>query len=370
MLVPLHWITTRMWLTYHSYFQTGVFVLGTNIIPPLLPTVFVVSVGISTKRLQKKRITCTNPEGILAAGMVDAAFFDKTGTLTKQGMDFISLDSGFGVSKDKRGDHFGAQIRLGMAVCHTLTTTTSEGEIVGNQVDKVSFESYNGKNDTVPKKYEFDTHRATQSVIIEGEDGTKLIFVKGSPEAIRALFRESTVPNTLDERVRMSAKSGVYQITIVFKDFDFQDSIAEVSRDDVEKLLTFGGFINFQNVMKEDTPEVLEELVAGDVSVAMITGDSVLTGICIARESGMIKAGTQVILGSKAVGGCMIEWWTDADTEESVDMPSGALMGSLKSNFCLAVSGEVWALLRESDPTYASMIAKHVRVFVGRCNPT
>jgi magnesium-transporting ATPase (P-type) len=122
--------------------------------------------------------------------------------------------------------------------------------------------------------------------------------------------------------------------------------------------------------MKEDTPEVLEELVAGDVSVAMITGDSVLTGICIARESGMIKAGTQVILGSKAVGGCMIEWWTDADTEESVDMPSGALMGSLKSNFCLAVSGEVWALLRENDPTYASMIAKHVRVFVGRCNPT
>jgi cation-transporting ATPase 13A3/4/5 len=203
-------------------------------------------------------------------------------------------------------------------------------------------------------------------VIVEGEDGTKLIFVKGSPEAIRALCRESTVPNTFDERVRKSAKSGVYQIAIAFKDFDFQGSIAEVSRDDVEKSLTFGGFINFQNVMKEDAPEVLEELVAGDVSVAMITGDSVLTGICIARESGMIKADTQVILGSKAAGG-MIEW-TDADTEESVDMPSGALLGSLKNDWCLAVSGEVWALLRESDPTYASMIAKHVRVF-GRCNP-
>jgi magnesium-transporting ATPase (P-type) len=56
------------------------FVLGT-VIPPLLPTVFVVSVGISAKRLSKKRISCTNQEGILVAGKVNTAFFDKTGTL-------------------------------------------------------------------------------------------------------------------------------------------------------------------------------------------------------------------------------------------------------------------------------------------------
>ena len=49
--------------------HAGVFVVGT-ILPPLLPTVFVVSVGISAKRLQAKRISCTNPEGILVAGKV------------------------------------------------------------------------------------------------------------------------------------------------------------------------------------------------------------------------------------------------------------------------------------------------------------
>lgn len=52
--------------------------LGT-VIPPLLPTVFVVSVGISADRLRKNRITCTYPEGILVAGKVNMAFFDKTG---------------------------------------------------------------------------------------------------------------------------------------------------------------------------------------------------------------------------------------------------------------------------------------------------
>lgn len=49
--------------------DAGMYIVGT-ILPPLLPTVFVVSVGISAKRLQAKRISCTNPEGIIVAGKV------------------------------------------------------------------------------------------------------------------------------------------------------------------------------------------------------------------------------------------------------------------------------------------------------------
>jgi P-type E1-E2 ATPase len=141
--------------------QTGIYVVGA-VIPPLLPTVFVVSVGISAERLQVKRIACTYPEGILVAGKVNAAFFDKTGTLTKSGMDFIS--------STVNGD--AARLSLGMAVCHTLTTTNT-GEMIGNQVDKVSFEStgavlkhkkgesakvvHGEKTYTVLKQFEFDT---------------------------------------------------------------------------------------------------------------------------------------------------------------------------------------------------------------------
>jgi hypothetical protein len=88
--------------------------------------------------------------------------------------------------------------------------------------------------------------------------------------------------------------------------------------------------------------------VAGDVSVAMITGDSVLAYWhlhCSRVWNDQSQAGTQVILGSKFAGG-MIEW-ANADTEESLDIE--------ERHVCLAVSGEVWALLRENDPTYASI---------------
>lgn len=116
-----------------------------------------------------------------------------------------------------------------------------------------------------------------------------LVFVKGSPEAIRALSSSSTLPALFDATLRNASRSGKYQIAIAYKEFNLAGTyIAEVHRDDVEKSLTFAGCVNFQNAMKEDTPPVLRELKEGNVLVAMITGNSVLTGICIARESGII----------------------------------------------------------------------------------
>jgi predicted P-type ATPase len=350
---------------------TGAFILGT-IIPPLLPTVFVVSVGISANRLQSKRISCTYPGGILIAGKVDMAFFDKTGTLTRQGMDLHSVDCEASM-KDK--------VTLGMAVCHTLTTT-SNGTVVGNQVDKVSFESteaklsieqgephrilMGGQEYVVLKQFEFDCRRATQSVIVKGPNGDKLVIVKGSPEVIKGLCIPTTLPDSFDTTVQSSTKSGIYQIAMAVRPFDFGKTVSEVHRDELEATLTFGAFINFQNLLREETKFVLEELSEGDVSTAMITGDSVLTGICIARESGMIQPNRNVILGRTA-SDFEIEW-VDYDSDVIATTPSFESLSSPKNQTDLAITGKAWNKLCESDPKYASAIANYVKVF-GRCKP-
>jgi magnesium-transporting ATPase (P-type) len=302
------------------------------------------------------------------------AFFDKTGTMTKQGMDFISAESSAPDDME-----VAAHISLGMAVCHTLTTASS-GEMLGNHVDQVSFEStgaklenkkgdeaarviYNGESYTMLKKNEFDNHRVTQSVVIEDEKGVKQIFVKGSPEAIKAISIGSTVPANFENTVMEAAKSGVYQIALAYKTFDFDDNVADVNRDDIEKSLTFGGFINFRNVLREETAAVLSELEGGDVAIAMITGDNALTGISIARESGMIKQNTKVILGRRA-GDNEVEW-VDVDTQDVLDAPSP----NPTSETVLAITGDAWNMLCNTDPKYASLVAKQIRVF-GRCNPS
>jgi magnesium-transporting ATPase (P-type) len=273
------------------------------------------------------------------------------------------------------------QVTVGMAVCHTLSTTNS-GDIVGHQVDKVSFEasgailcskhgeptriSLNGAEYTVLKQFEFDCRLATQSVVVEDSSGARHIIVKGSPEAVKAICVPSTWPDGFDMAINESAKSGVYQIAMGFGAVDLDKPLAEIHRNDIEKSVNFGGLVNFQNLLREEATGVLDELTEGDVSTAMITGDSVLTGICIARKSGMIKPSRSVVLG-RLVSETEIEW-VDFDSNAIVAAPTVEALRSPNNDSDLAITGTAWTMLAESDPKYASMIAKYVRVF-GRCKP-
>jgi predicted P-type ATPase len=357
---------------------TGIYIVGT-IFPPLLPTVFVVSVGISSNRLQSKRISCTFPESLLVAGKVDAAFFDKTGTLTQQGISFISIE-GCGTVVDSHEDH----VRLGMAVCHTLTVT-SGGDLVGTQVDKASFlssgailepsssaetacvVSFQDDKYAVVRQFEFDNHQQTQSVVIKTQNDEIFVFAKGSPEAIKNLCTGSSLPDTYDETVRESAKAAVYQLALAHKRLDPNVAIADLSRAEVESGLTFGAFISFSNVIRAESASVVQELHEGDVTTTMITGDNVVTGVVIAREAGIIPPNTLVLLGRKSTSDIEVEW-LDFDSNMLVSDPIQFLSSS-DHNAELAITGEAWTLILEHDPKFASLIARRIRVF-GRCTPS
>lgn len=332
---------------------------------------FVVSIGISAKRLQSKRISCSRPGVVLLAGKVDFAFFDKTGTMTKHGLDFISFDA----------SDSGDRIRIGMAVCHTLTITAS-GEIAGNQVDMASFKatgatlrhekadmvriSFLGIDYAVLKHFEFDCHTATQSVIVEDSKGKRLIFVKGSPEAIKKLCMPTSLPDCYDADSRKVSMSGIYQIAMSYRSYNLEMDMADVSRQDVEGLLTFGGFINFRNVLRNETEIVLKEVKLGNVPTAMLTGDNVLTGICVAREAGMIQPNRRVLLG-RINNGFNIEW-VDVDQNTIVPLPSPHKLNQPDNDVDLAITGEAWISMCKADQSYVDTMLNHFRVF-GRCKP-
>ena len=253
----------------YSWFY-AMFVLGT-VLPPLLPTVFVVSVGISCKRLLGKRIACMNAQGILVAGKVKKAFFDKTGTLTKQGMEFLPGDA---TGND-------SSLMRGIASCQTLHLS-NDGILIGPTVDRIGFEassakmvdentvSFEGENITYLKRFEFDFSRMTQSVIVKHGAET-VVYVKGSPESISKLCVPSSLPSDFFKRTRESARDGIYQIVIATKAYSRVKGMHEVTRDEIETDLQFLGFINFQNPLKEESPAVIKDLLEGNVDCVMIT---------------------------------------------------------------------------------------------------
>jgi magnesium-transporting ATPase (P-type) len=354
----------------------GIFIVAA-ICHPLIPTVFVVAVGISSQRLGNKGISCTQPENLLVAGSVDTAFFDKTGTLTHQGMAFISIEY---PGKDKR--RFLDICKRGMATCHTLTVPRA-GELAGNQIDKASFEStgarilpskggvpmveFHGEVYTIEKAFDFDHERQTQSVVIGDGRGCRFVFVKGSPESIRRSCLACTVPETFDDSANRAAKQAVYQIAMAFKIFDPNVDISDVARDDAESNLFFAGLLNFRNALRDETCEVLQELAAANIPTSIITGDNVLAGVAIAREAGMIRVNSTLFVGQK-ISRRKIQW-INFDTETVAQAPIQDILDSGGDGVDLAITGEAWNVLCSTERHDTVTIAKRIRVF-GRCSPT
>jgi len=355
-------------------FFYGIYVVGT-ILSPLLPTVFTVSVGVSDERLARKRIACTNAESILVAGKVKRAFFDKTGTLTRQGLDFLSVRSATDWNKieneDQTQSYMSDLMATGMAVCHTLTRS-QDGHLIGNPVDRVMFEAGNatmegtnvtdkhGVKVTILKQFDFDHHTMTQSTIVQKSDGSIVAYVKGSGENIKALCKADTVPSDFEHALRESAIQGIYQISMAFKTLPSNKNISDLDRSVIESNLTFIGVVNFKNTMREDTPDVIRHLASGEIESIMVTGDSILTGIKIARESGIYAAEETVLVGS--LEGEAIVWRNEM--HQIVDLPS---IDSMKaSGTMLAVSGEAFEYLKSSSLNLQYMDL--IRVY-GRCTP-
>jgi predicted P-type ATPase len=369
-------------------FYYGLYAVS-SICPPLLGTVFTVSVGISDNRLTKQNIACTNSEDILVAGKVKKAFFDKTGTLTKQGLEFISARSSKTWKETTIADAaarvpLSDDMALGMATCHSLTRSAG-GDLIGNPVDRTMFDASGaslagnaaagpivaitdakGNRAEILKHFDFDHHRMTQSVVVKTANGTITAFVKGSGESMQRICTPSSLPDGFDNDLRASAKGGIYQITMAIKPLDasVESKLSDLSRDDLEANLAFCGVVNFKNVLREETPFVIQELEAGEVRSVMITGDSVLTGVCIAKESGIIDPGKTVYYGMDVDDAGEVKW-LDEDDNQVVFTNSDVLTSR---NVELAVSGRVWENLRQKDTNGSDELAEHIRVF-GRCTP-
>lgn len=354
----------------YSWFY-GMFVLGT-VIPPLLPTAFVVSVGISTKRLQEKRITCTDPTCCLAAGKVNRALFDKTGTLTEQGLKFVSAqeDSDIGSSESEMPP----LLQLGLAVCHTLTLSES-GDLIGPNVDREAFGAISSAmllaNGDVSlggvmikslKRFDFDHHSTTQSVIVE-YGGEKFVFVKGSPEAISSLCEPSSIPADFEAKARNAARNGMYQLAIARSVYKGSKDLNEIQRSEIEKELIFCGSVHFQNQLKQEATEVISELKRGNVESVIVTGDSVLTGVFVAKKAGIIPPKKNVVVGMTIRDDGKIEW-----TDALDDSPAANPLLAISDNTVLAITGDVFEHLLNNDPESAGALSKHTAVF-GRCNP-
>ncbi|KAJ2726315.1 hypothetical protein GGI07_000626 [Coemansia sp. Benny D115] len=352
-----------------------------QLISPLLPAALVMGQSVAAGRLKKNQIYCVDLPRIIMAGKVQMFCFDKTGTLTKDGLEFYGGLCAQSLDGDVSSWSFGSFIdsftelptlmRTAASTCHAVAEVEG-GLMIGNPVDiemfrttqcKISQTPTPGALDTIElpgenikldiiKRFEFLHSRASMSVAVrDPRDGHVHVFVKGSFEKVKEHLDNSSVPSDYLVAANRMARQGGYVLAVGHRDLG-NIELSEMqnwTRDDMENGSELVGFIVFKNMLKEDTPEAIAKLKEGSTRTVMITGDTALTGVFIAKSAGLMSEEAAVYLGDVDKSGDI--FWTDVDKEVSVEQSviDKVVSGECMDDVELAMTGKAFNCLSDRN---------------------
>ncbi|KAI8076794.1 uncharacterized protein BX664DRAFT_343939 [Halteromyces radiatus] len=363
-----------------------------QLLSPLLPAALVVGQSVAAGRLREKQIYCVDLPRILMAGKVQLFCFDKTGTLTKEGLEFFGAQPMQHLQLDQEQTHkpdfdglkhdvnqVPRLMQIGLATCHAVTTLNDQ--FIGNPVDIEMFKSSKwtladdnkGYVDTlipphditgsisqapihVLQRFEFVHARMSMSVAILDSLTNKVhIFVKGAYEKIKDLSVPSSIPDNYDQVTSDLARQGCYVLALSHREIDLDkvggmDAFKQWKRDKMEEDIRFMGLIVFKNQLKPDTTENIAELKRGATRTVMITGDTALTGVYIARQCGMALDKAKMLLGDYDKDTDRVKWMDvdEPDTFGDVNVDD-YLLNKTHTPVELAVTGKAFQWLIDHD---------------------
>ncbi|ETI31700.1 hypothetical protein F443_21362 [Phytophthora nicotianae P1569] len=360
------------------------------VISPLLPVVITVGQVNASQRLQKLGVFSLNVQRITLAGKVRIFCFDKTGTLTKQGLDFLGVQPVQNnlftpIVNDVKDAPSSEELLYALTTCHSVGSL--EDRLVGNEVEVRMFTATGWelveKEGVQPyvrskvdpglelefvKRYDFDHHRMSMSVVVRNrKSGKYYVFCKGSYERMQQLSTPGSVPADYKSVADRLAKDGCYVLGLSYRELPSDwthDQVVEFAdnREAVDENLSLLGLILFRNELKDDTADAIAKLKAGDIRTVMITGDNAMCGCYIARQSGMVSSSSRVILG-EMVSTTEVKKlvWRDVDSEEEYDLPAVKNLVERGEDVELAVTGVAFDYLVSMGEIKGLLL--HIRIY-------
>ncbi|CAK9048444.1 unnamed protein product [Durusdinium trenchii] len=130
-------------------------------------------------------------------------------------------------------------------------------------------------------------------------------LVKGSPEAIAKLLVQK--PSWYESSYKSMAEQGQRVLALGYARLVDATDLANKPREEVEKSLTFAGFIAFKCETRKDSMLVIRSLQDSSHTCVMLTGDAPLTALSVAVEVGIATFDPQKAL-VLAECGESVEW--------------------------------------------------------------
>ncbi len=262
-------------------------------VPEGLPMAVTLSLAYSMRRMLKTNNLVRKMHACETMGATTVICTDKTGTLTQN---LMSVDE-----MKIYGDTPKEVINEGIAVNSTASidfSDKSKPQILGNPTEgalllwlNIKGVDYRSIRESVKTVAEvpFSTERKYMATIVESValKGKKVLYVKGAPEIVFGLCKETSVSKeNVDKQLTEYQNRAMRTLGFAYQVLNDGDKAIEDNKIVADKLC-FIGVAAIADPVRLDVPSAVKECVDAGISVKIVTGDTPGTAKEIARQIGL-----------------------------------------------------------------------------------
>lgn len=262
-------------------------------VPEGLPMAVTLSLAYSMRRMLKTNNLVRKMHACETMGATTVICTDKTGTLTQNLMSVDEMKM-YGDAPEKVLDE-------GIAVNSTASIDFSDNkkpQILGNPTEGALLlwlnkngVDYRAIRESVKTVAEvpFSTERKYMATIVESValKGKKVLYVKGAPEIVFGLCKETSVSKEdVDNQLTEYQNRAMRTLGFAYQVLNDGNKAIEDSKIVADKLC-FIGVAAIADPVRLDVPSAVKECVDAGISVKIVTGDTPGTAKEIARQIGL-----------------------------------------------------------------------------------
>lgn len=267
-------------------------------VPEGLPMSITLSLAYSMRKMTAENTLVRKMHACETMGAATVICTDKTGTLTFNKMSVYYCSAP-------------ATEEFAYAIAGNSTAFLEGNEIIGNPTEGALLNHIKGlgfnylelrEKIKVLKRIPFTSQTKFMATIVELPGGERKLYLKGAPETLLSKCAQDCNGlkiNALEELKKIGEyqRKGMRSLSFAHCDItEASNDMAPSEVVDIEKImesgrLVYDGFASIQDPIRESVPAAMGACERAGIAVKIVTGDTILTAIEIARQSGLWKEG-------------------------------------------------------------------------------
>ena len=277
--------------TISEAFITSI-VLIVAAVPEGLPTIVAVSLAINIIKMSKQNALVKKMIACETIGCINVICSDKTGTLTENRMTITDIFSNDEIIKPERLINSDLLTNFCVNGNADVNFEKRQPQFIGNPTECALIMAANKagidyltlrKQSNVIHSFPFSSETKNMTTIIQGGNGI-IAYTKGSPERIiGSCDMEPDQKNRVELKILEFQKKACRVIAFAHKEIS-EISDYENSRDEIETVMLFDGFVAITDPLREEVHEAVERCRSAGIELKMLTGDNIITATAIANQ--------------------------------------------------------------------------------------